>query len=301
MRAIEIGLLLKRVAGEWPRSCHPILVADRGLGAIALFHALDALGWDWIIRGKGPTQVEVRPGVWLSLAALAAKKPVLRDLAPVRYGKSSGDQAYRCRIVIWAEPGYSDPWFLLVSRGLRKSRWPARLITAAYGQRFTTEECFRDQKNDLYEGFQLDGVKLGTPERWDRLLLVFAWAYYGLNVGGWAMERAKKDRDWKANTVDRRTHALWRLGVWGLQHGDVVWRTLSRTQGDFGRRIPSLNRLFAEAMGVTSPEKPRRLGFSGFVSPLIPCHESRALFPRTRISGMTWVAFVNPAPTGVRP
>ena len=65
------------------------------------------------------------------------------------------------------------------------------------------------------------------------------------------MERAKKDRDWKANTVDRRTHALWRLGVWGLQHGDVVWRTLSRTPGDFGRRIPSLNRLFAEAMGVT--------------------------------------------------
>ncbi len=83
MRAIEIGLL-KRVAGEWPRSCHPILVADRGLGAIALFHTLDTLGWDWIIRGKGSTQVEVRPGVWLSLAALAAKKPVLRDLAPVR-------------------------------------------------------------------------------------------------------------------------------------------------------------------------------------------------------------------------
>ena len=102
-------------------------------------------------------------------------------------------------------------------------------MTAATGQRFTTEECFRDQKNDLYEGFQLVGVKLGTPERWDRLLWVFAWAYYELNVGGWARERAKKDRDRKAHTVDRRTHAL--------------WRTLSRTPGDFGRRIPSLNRL----------------------------------------------------------
>ncbi len=132
-RTIEIGLL-KRVAGEWPRSCHPILLADRGFGTIELFPVLNAWGWDGIIRGKATTHVEVRPGVWLPLAAWAAKKPVLRDLAPVRYGKSSGDQAYRCRIVIWAEVGYQDPWFLLVSRGLRKSRWPARLITAATGQ-----------------------------------------------------------------------------------------------------------------------------------------------------------------------
>ena len=42
----------------------------------------------------------------------------------------------------------------------------------------------RDSKNAFYEGFQLNGVKLGTPERWDRLFLVFAWAYYWLNVGG---------------------------------------------------------------------------------------------------------------------
>ena len=169
-RAIEIGLL-KRVAGEWPRSCHPILVADRGFGAIALFHALDALGWDGIIRGKGSTHVEVRPGVWLSLAALAAKKPVLRDLAPVRYGQSSGDQAYRCRIVIGAEPGYSDPGFLLVSRGLRKSRWPARLMTAATGQRFTTEECFRDQKSDWYEGFQPRRGLVRHPGAWGPVLV----------------------------------------------------------------------------------------------------------------------------------
>ncbi len=57
-------------------------------------------------------------------------------------------------MVIGAEAGYSDPWFLVVSAGLRKATWPARFITAAYGQRFTTEGCFRDQKNDLYEGFQ---------------------------------------------------------------------------------------------------------------------------------------------------
>ena len=156
MREIE-GDLLKRVARLWPRSCHPILLADRGFGTRDLFDLLDGLHGDWIIRSKGTTPVEIHPGVWVPLRALATK-PVLRDLS-VRYGKSYGDQAYPCRMVIGAEAGYSDPWFLVVSAGLRKATWPTRLITAAYGQRFTTEGCFRDQKNDVYEGFQLDGVQ----------------------------------------------------------------------------------------------------------------------------------------------
>ncbi|HBQ95663.1 MAG TPA: hypothetical protein DD856_12110 [Sulfobacillus sp.] len=51
-----------------------------------------------------------------AVGGLAAKKPVLRNLAPILLGQSSGDQAYRCHIVFWVEPGYSDPGFLLVSR-----------------------------------------------------------------------------------------------------------------------------------------------------------------------------------------
>ncbi|WP_146039073.1 hypothetical protein [Sulfobacillus sp. hq2] len=59
-----------------------------------------------------------------------------------------------------------------------------------------------------------------------------------MNVVGWAMETAGKAREWRANTVkDSRTHALWRLGHWGLAHHDVVWRTLVRTVRTFCRRI----------------------------------------------------------------
>ena len=76
------------------------------------------------------------------------------------------------------------------------------------------------------------------------MLWVFAWTSYGLNVGGWARERAGKDRDWRAHPVrNQRTHALWRLGHGGLQVGDVVWRTLWRVQADFRQRIPSVNRI----------------------------------------------------------
>ena len=72
MREIERDLL-KRVARLWPRSCHPILLADRGLGTRDLFDLLDDLQWDWIIRSKGTTHGEIRPGIWVPLRALATK------------------------------------------------------------------------------------------------------------------------------------------------------------------------------------------------------------------------------------
>ena len=33
-------------------------------------------------------------------------------------------------------------------------------------------------------------------------------------------------RHWKANPDPQRTHALWRLGEWGLKSGNVVGLTL---------------------------------------------------------------------------
>ncbi len=102
------------------------------------------------------------------------------------------------------------------------------------------------------KGFHLDAVTLSTPERWDRMLLVFAWAYYWLNAAGWAMETAGKAREWRANTVKAyRTHALWRLGHWGLEHHDLVWRTLLRAVRDFRRHIPPLP--IREVTEATSP------------------------------------------------
>ena len=235
MRAIEVAWC-QRVAAYIPPTCHPILLADRGFAAVDLFHALDALGWDWVIRTKGAVWIQ-SGGRWRPLYGYARERPVLQDVSPVRYGRRYRNNAYACRVIVYAESGYRDPWYLVVSAGLRD--WEAGRLIAAYGQRFTTEECFKDQKNDHYEGFHLDAVTLSTPERWDRLLLVFAWAYYWLNVAGWAMETAGKAREWRANTVkDSRTHALWRLGHWGLAHHDVVWRTLVRTVRDFCRRIP---------------------------------------------------------------
>ena len=109
--------LVKRIAGLWTCSCHPILLVDRGLAAIELFHAWDHAGRVWIIRGKAATEAEIRPGMWVPLAIPAKRCPVWQNLLSVRYGQSYGDQAYRCRIVIWADTGYPDPGYWVVSTG----------------------------------------------------------------------------------------------------------------------------------------------------------------------------------------
>ena len=49
-------------------------------------------------------------------------------------------------------------------------------------------------------------------------------AYYWLNVGGWAVEPRGDARHWRANSTDKRTHALGLLALWAfLEHQDLVW------------------------------------------------------------------------------
>lgn len=239
MREYEIGLI-QRTARIMPAGCRVLLLADRGFAATELFRALDAVGWLWVIRTKGSIGVRHR-GRWMPLWSLAKSRPVCTELSKVLYGREATGGPYPCRIIIYADKGHRDPWYLVVPLTVSVAEWPRDRIIRAYGQRFTTEECFRDQKNDHYDGFHMDCVRLTTPERWDRLLLIFAWAYYWLNVGGWVMEQWGRDRAWQSNTRrTQRAYALWRLGEWGLKHHDLVWRTLLRARRAFIASIPSI-------------------------------------------------------------
>ncbi len=105
--------------------------------------------------------------------------------------------------------------------------------------------AYKDQKNKPGEGFHVDCVKLGTAERWDRLWLVFAWAYYWLNVAGWDVEVRGDARQWRANTVPDRTHALGRLGHWALMKGGLSWRMICRRQSHFTHHIASVGSALA--------------------------------------------------------
>lgn len=226
--------LCAQVARGLPATCQPILLADRGFATAHFFRFLDTLGWHWIIRSKGSVWVQWQ-GDWRPLQVLGQSRPLQLD-GPVAYAKRAAGGPYAGRLVVYADTAHTDPWFLVVSSGLAAQSWGE--IVAAYGQRFTCEEAYKDQKNDPGAGFHLDCVKLSTAARWDRLWLVFAWSYYWLNVAGWDAEVRGSAAQWRANTAKTRTHALWRVGHWALTHGGLPWRDLRRRQRQFLQTLP---------------------------------------------------------------
>src|SRR5689334_15610797 len=76
------------------------------------------------------------------------------------------------------------------------------------------EPSFRDTK-DLRFGLGLSTVRIGDPQRRDRLLLLNAVAVVLLTLLGAAGERLGMDRHLKSNTVKPRTHSLF-LQRWML-------------------------------------------------------------------------------------
>ena len=84
----------------------------------------------------------------------------------------------------------------------------AQEVMDAYGRRFTLEEMLRDVK-DLNFGMGLKQVRVKTPERRDRLLLVCALAWVLLGAAGEALGH---DNHLKVNTAKTRTHLLFIRG-----------------------------------------------------------------------------------------
>ncbi|WP_257979182.1 transposase [Corallococcus exiguus] len=89
----------------------------------------------------------------------------------------------------------------------------AQQVLDVYARRFTVEETFRDVK-DLKFGMGLKQVRVKTPERRDRLLLISALAQVLLTLLGAAGEALGYDKHLRVNTVKRRTHSLFTQGAY---------------------------------------------------------------------------------------
>lgn len=191
---------------EWlPKEVRITLLADRGFGNQVLYATLEVLGWDYVIRFRGCILVEFggvqKPAsVWLSKAGRACK---------LRGAKVTADRTEIGAVVAVKAKGMKDAWYLATS--LRESSKTE--IVKLYGRRFTIEETFRDTK-DLHFGMGLSATHVRDAARRDRLLLLVAMAHTLLTLLGAASEASGLDRYLKVNTVKRRTHSLFRQGVY---------------------------------------------------------------------------------------
>ena len=126
--------------------------------------------------------------------------------------KVTQDEAEVAAVVVVHDKRMKEAWCLATTR----TELGAKQVVALYGRRFTIEENFRDTK-DLRFGLGLSATHISDCGRRDRLLLVVAVAQGLLTLLGAASEEVGLDRKLKANTVKRRSHSLFRQGLYWFQ------------------------------------------------------------------------------------
>lgn len=195
---------LRRLAEVLPAGVRVTLLADRGFADTKLFGFLAELGFGYVIRIKANTRVSaadgtIRPAAdWVGQGGRARK---LRDAAVAEARCPVG------AVVCVHAKDMKEPWCLVASDpGATASQ-----IVKLYSKRWTAEPSFRDTK-DLRFGLGLDAIRIGDPQRRDRLLLLNAFAVVLLTLLGAAGESLGMDRHLKVNTVKTRSHSLFRQG-----------------------------------------------------------------------------------------
>jgi Transposase DDE domain len=183
-----------------------VLLADRGFGDQKLYETLQALGWDFVIRFRGGISVQNEKGETRAADAWVpqnGRATMLRDV------HVTDDRSPLPAVVVVRAPKMKEAWCLATTLSKRT----ASAIVKLYGKRFTIEETFRDEKN-LHFGMGLSATHIHDGARRDRLLLLAAIAHALLTLLGAASEEAGLDRYLKVNTVSRRTHSLYRQGLY---------------------------------------------------------------------------------------
>jgi Transposase DDE domain len=183
-----------------------VLLADRGFGDHKLYEFLESLGWDFVIRFRGRIALRNAAG---ETRAAEEWVPVNGRATMLRKVCVTDDRAEVAAVVVVRAPKMKEAWCLATTLAKRK----ASEVVKLYGKRFTIEETFRDEKN-LHFGMGLSATHIRDASRRDRLLLLAAIAHALLTLLGAASEEAGLDRYLKVNTVKRRTHSLYRQGLY---------------------------------------------------------------------------------------
>ena len=180
------------------------VLADRGFGDQKFYAYLHTFGWSYIIRFRECILVtsadgETRPaGQWVPPSGHAK---MLRDASV------TDDRGPVGAVVVKHQKGMKEAWCLATNR----TDLAAAEVLALYGRRFTIEETFRDLKDPRF-GVGLGEMRIGSPERRDRLIFLFAVAQALVTLLGAAGEAAGLDRTLKTNTDKKRQLSLFNQG-----------------------------------------------------------------------------------------
>jgi hypothetical protein len=167
--ALEFALLLL-VTASLPPGCTPLFVMDRGYARAALLTQCRHEGIPYLVRGRRGTMVHLA-GQRLALGRVPYRQGVATRYAQVLYQDSRREPV---DLVIFHDPAFKEPWYLLVPPGSAR-QWPTARVVALYRQRMHIELTFRDWKTHLgVRGLRLE---VDIAPRLERLLLALTVAY----------------------------------------------------------------------------------------------------------------------------
>ena len=177
---------LLAVVRALPASVSPVILADRGFARATFFDWLQKHRLEYVVRvDKGTCMTEADGRRW-KLGEEELLPGQLRWAAEVRYGLYHGrprDILLNVALCWKVSEGRAsrrkqkepeEPWYLATSL---KS---ARSAASWYWQRGWIEQSFRDSKSR----FDLNGVRVGSPERLGRLLMALTIALSWLTLMG---------------------------------------------------------------------------------------------------------------------
>lgn len=234
--------LIEQLHGWLEEDVEVILLADRGFGDQKLYELLHLLGWDFVIRFRACITVEDAEGTSKSAGEWV---PQTGRALMLRDAKVTKDRAAVPAVVLVHAPKMAEPWCLATTLVDKK----ASEIVKLYGKRFTIEETFRDQK-DLHFGMGLSATHIKNCERRDRLLLLAAIASALLTLLGGAAEEAGLDKYLKVNTVKRRTHSLFRQGLYWYECIPTMRQEWLRPLMTAFERLVREQAVFREIFGI---------------------------------------------------
>ena len=197
--AVKQLALLRHVYKLLPKNASVSLVGDSEFGAVAILRQLDNWGWQYALRQKGNTLVDLTlHNHWQPFASLVHRQG---QSFWFWEGFLTKEHYYRTNLLAYWKRGQKGPWLLATS-------FPTQRETLrAYRTRMWIEEMFGDFKG---HGFDLESSHLCHFLRLSRLTLAVVLLYLWLVVLGSRV--IKNGLRSLVDRADRRDFSVFRIG-----------------------------------------------------------------------------------------
>lgn len=183
-----------------------IVLADRGFADHKFFEFLgNELGFRYIIRSKSNFNITDKRGNTKSSKEWLNSSGRMKCLEDV---KVTNHQYLTDKFICLQAKAMDDPWYLVSNC----NELNASTIVKFYGKRWGIECYFRDLKNESV-GWGLENFRVKDTLRRDRLILICCITMILITLLGKAGEVLGFDKKLKVNTSKKRTHSLFRQGI----------------------------------------------------------------------------------------